>query len=351
MAKKIILIVCGAFALLIALPLLAVGFGLLAVGGRSGTLQSGYHQVSTSSTAFVASPSDVRGSGDAALQVGGASLLVSGQGSGRPLFIGVGPASQVTDYLAGSSYDTVTDIGFSPFKVSSTHVDGTARPAAPIDQSFWVAEATGTAPELSWKVTGGDYLLVAMNADASPGVAFQVRVGISASVLFGTALGFTIGGAVLLLLGLALLVWGIRAKRTRPAYPGGYPYPPGPTAYPGGQAPYPGGQAPYPGGPAPYPGGPAPYPGGPGSPYPGAPGAAHPPPGAPVAGPYAQYPPPDPTFEAMPARPAEPPPGPPDANPPDAPGATDAAGERDAPGEPGAPRWPWEPGGPGGAPR
>ena len=54
-----------------------------------------------------------------------------------------------------------------------------------------------------------------MNADASAGVHTDARLGLRIPGLFGTALGATIGGGVLTLLGIGLLIWGIAAKRRR----------------------------------------------------------------------------------------------------------------------------------------
>lgn len=242
MAKKVILIVCGAIALLIGLPLLAGGIALLAVGGRSGTLISGYHPVSTPTAAFVADPRSLNDTGDVTTKLSGATLRVDGS-SAQPTFIGVGPATQVDDFLAGTTYDEITGVDFSPFRLNATRVAGQARPAAPGDQSFWVAQATGTAPRLSWRVTDGTYLLVVMNADGSPGVSLSVRMGIGSPVIFEWGLGLTIFGGLLALLGLLLVIWGIMAKR-RPAMVLGYPYPPG-MGYPGaGYPPGPGYPAP-----------------------------------------------------------------------------------------------------------
>src|SRR5262249_3490031 len=48
MAKKIILIVLGVIALLVGLAITAAGAAGLALGGRHGVIQSGYHAISTS---------------------------------------------------------------------------------------------------------------------------------------------------------------------------------------------------------------------------------------------------------------------------------------------------------------
>ena len=73
--------------------------------------------------------------------------------------------------------------------------------AAPTAQSFWAASATGTGQQqLTWRVTGGRWAAVLMNADGSPGVDVSATVGVRAGFLLPIAL---------LLLGLGLIVTGI----------------------------------------------------------------------------------------------------------------------------------------------
>jgi hypothetical protein len=205
----------------------------------------------------------------------------------------------------------VTKVDFGDFRLVTTRIDGTTQPAAPGDQTFWVASATGTSPQLRWPIANGDYRLVIMNADASPGVSLDARAGLKIKGLFGLALGATIFGGLLALLGLGLLIWGIAAKRSRqitPAYPGGYPagYPPAgtPANQPGG------GWQPPPGG------------------YPPAPGSAPPPPPPPPPGTttpmYPPQPPPGPgtpTYPPQAPPPTNPPEQPPPTNPPTNPGS------------------------------
>jgi hypothetical protein len=238
MAKKIVLIVFGIVILLVGLAVTALGVAGLAVGGRSGSIQSGYHSVATPTYAFVSNAQQLRRGQGFELNSGHATLHVDARNGGEPLFVGVGPATQVTSYLAGSSYATVTDVNFGPFRLDTRQTAGNAKPASPADQSFWVARASGTSPTLTWPIASGDYRLVVMNADASAGVRTDARLGLRIPGLFGTALGATIGGGVLTLLGLGLLIWGIAAKR-RPPMPGygepaGYAPPTGypPTSYP-----------------------------------------------------------------------------------------------------------------------
>lgn len=307
MVKKVLLIVFGLIAFLLGLVITAAGAALLAVGGSSGTLRSGYHAIGTPTYGFVSDPKQVRSDQNQSLRSGEATLIVDARNSRRPVFIGVGPTDQVNRYLTGTTYDTVNKIDFGGnFDFETTRVPGTAQPAAPGDQTFWVAQATGTNPQLRWKIADGDYRVVVMNADASSNVNTDVRIGLRVPGLHGAALGLTIGGGLLTLLGLGLMIWGIAAKRSRPpeagypgypGYPGygqpvpasGYPATPPPGTQPGQPAPpyappttsgQPG--TPMPGTPPPPP--PGTYPPGTGQPGTGQPGTGQPGTGQPGAG-------------------------------------------------------------------
>ena len=260
MAKKIVLIVFGIVILLVGLAVTALGAAGLTIGGRSGSIQSGYHAVSTPTYAFVSNAEQLRRGQGFELNSGHATLRVNARNGGEPLFIGVGPAQQVSSYLAGSAYATVSDVNFSPFRIETRQSAGNAKPARPADQSFWVAQASGPSPSLTWPIASGDFRLVVMNGDASAGVRTDARLGLQIPGLFGTALGATIGGGILTLLGLGLLIWGIASKRRTPmpgyGQPAPYGYqPPGGTAppndYPPGSGYPPPASYPPPGGPAP----------------------------------------------------------------------------------------------------
>ncbi|HYT10334.1 MAG TPA: hypothetical protein VEL73_06700, partial [Mycobacteriales bacterium] len=180
---------------------------------------------------------------------------------GKEVFLGVGPAADVDRYLDGVPYDEVIQVRFSPFRYETTRHDGDRAPEPPADQSFWSARASGPGEQtLEFGVNGGDYRVVVMNADASQGVDVRSSFALRAPFLRRLALGMLIVGLLLLGVGVALLVWGIRTKvpRRQPAwgpyggYPGypGYGYPPGygqggypPPGYPPAGYPPPGSTA------------------------------------------------------------------------------------------------------------
>jgi hypothetical protein len=244
-AKKVILIILGVLLGLCGIGALCIGAGLLGIGGTSGSFKSDYETISTASTGFVSDPTQVENSQDTHVTGTGITLRIQGRNATTPLFFGVGPTAQVDAYLAGSPYEHVTGIDFSPFKITSTRVDGPTQPAAPVDQTFWVARAAGVNPSLSWKFTDGDYEVVLMNADGSPGFQAQTRLGVDAPILGTVAIIALVVGVLAVLGGLALLIWGIRSKRRVPAaatpYPASYGpagvYPPPPYQSPAANQP------------------------------------------------------------------------------------------------------------------
>ena len=144
-------------------------------------------------------------------------LEVSPHGD-KPVFVGIAPTRDVAAYLRGTAHTTVTDVDYSPFDADYRDAPGARRAAPPSGQSFWSASASGRGKQtLEWDVTDGDWSVVAMNADGSPGVDVGVRAGAKVPFLSGLGWGL-LGGGVLLLAGAgALLFVGVRRPRTSAA--------------------------------------------------------------------------------------------------------------------------------------
>ena len=99
-------------------------------------------------------------------------------GSERPVFLGIGPTSDVARYLAGVQHSQITDFDTDPVRFSSREVAGQARPAPPAQQSFWRVRATGSGTQtVTWPLEKGNWSAVAMNADGSRNVSIALRVG------------------------------------------------------------------------------------------------------------------------------------------------------------------------------
>jgi hypothetical protein len=214
-APKIAAIVAGALAALAGLVVAALGALVLGVFGSDGTVASGSQSFSTSHAALVAPVDDIEGISDLSDIVGDPRVRVTATGSGEELFVGIGPAAQVDRYLADAPIDEVTDFEIDPFTLNRSPRGGSSQPAAPAEQGFWEAQASGaTSASMNWKVTDGDHRLVLMNADGSRGVEADGSVRLTMPNV-DRAAWFLIGGGLLIVLGgVAGIVLGTRALRT-----------------------------------------------------------------------------------------------------------------------------------------
>ena len=135
------------------------------------------------------------------------------------------------------AHDQVTDYDDSNATVTYERQDGSAIPAPPGDQTFWVAQvATAQPGALTWDVRGGDWTVVVMNADGSPGIDATARVGIKIDWLLPVAIVLLVVGVVMLVGGTLVAVFvGRRRRQQPPLAPAGgstLPPPPGPDVPP-----------------------------------------------------------------------------------------------------------------------
>jgi hypothetical protein len=217
MALKILGTGVGAMLALGGLIAGGAGVATLATIGSDGTIASGQQTFATSGAALVTSPADVDGIDDAGHIVGDARVRVSLRSASakRGLFVGVGPAQQVERYLAAAPIDEVTDFEVDPFTLTRHARGGTARPAPPASQDFWVAQSSGRPDAtLRWKLHSGEYRMVVMNADGSRGV--NARGDLAFTIPHTAAIAWSlIGGGLLLLLGGVATILSARASTPR----------------------------------------------------------------------------------------------------------------------------------------
>lgn len=204
--KRIVLVVLGTGLVLLGFGL-AFGGGLAAaIVGRDGRVDVGLSVAQTDPGSALVS--DVRHLGGPESSWGSLTVSVTAL-NGKPVFLGVGPASAVDGYLAGSSYAVVDRWVNGAAEV--TDVSGDAQPADPASQLFWLRTATGlSGVRLDVPPDAGSYRVVVVNQDGSSGVAVRVRAGIETRWIYPTGIGLLAGGSVLLLIGVALLVPGLR---------------------------------------------------------------------------------------------------------------------------------------------
>ena len=214
MAKQIVLIVLGGVLIVIGALAAAGGSALMALFGSNNTLSSGVQHMSTPTRALVSPAGSIEGTSGAQTVLGSVRLRITATptAAGQHLFLGIGPAGAVDRYLSGTSYDVATSVSIAPFHLTLARRRGTIPPARPGSQPFWVAQASGNHPTLTWTVTSGSYRVVAMNTDAAAPVAFAGGLDLTIPHSFGIGIGLLIGGIVLILIGIVLIVLGARAR-------------------------------------------------------------------------------------------------------------------------------------------
>jgi hypothetical protein len=134
--------------------------------------------------------------------------------AGKQVFVGIARTRDVSRYLHGTAHTRVTDVDYHPFHADYATTGGARRAAAPAKQRIWAAQAHGRgAQTVTWSVEDGDWSVVVMNADGSPGVDANVRAGANVPFLDELAWVGLGTGAVLLLISGALLYAGARTPR------------------------------------------------------------------------------------------------------------------------------------------
>jgi hypothetical protein len=219
---QIALIVTGAITGLAAAGLLAIGGAALwgdSQKDADGYLSTDSHRFAASTHALASESLDVDLDGAEWLMdsedFGEVRLNVAPQGD-EPVFVGIAPTDQVSQYLRGVAHRSVTDVDYWPFEASYAERAGDRRPAPPEEQSIWAASAQGAGPQtLEWDVEDGDWSVVVMNADGSPGVDAGISAGAKIPLLSEIGWSAIGTGAVLLVAAAGLLVVGIRTPRNR----------------------------------------------------------------------------------------------------------------------------------------
>ena len=225
-AGRVILIVLGGIGVLFGLALMAGG-GFLLWADRTqrddGYLTTPTERFATPSYALTRTrlEVDTNGAGWVLNESWFGKIRIRGESSdGKTLFIGIGPAADVSKYLGNVAHANVQDLDFDPFRATYLPITGGAPEGPPTNQGFWAASASGVGTQtLTWKVRDGDWSVVLMNADGSRGVAADIDLGAKLSFLLWVAVGVLIGGVLVTAGSTGLIVLAARKPRPPPAPP------------------------------------------------------------------------------------------------------------------------------------
>jgi hypothetical protein len=209
--------VIGGLLTLASLALLGGG-GTLLWADRTqrddGYVTTDVHHFSTAGSALVTEDTELGSAGFGWLYSPGMldkiRIRVTPEQAGPPLFVGIGPSSDVDRYLDGVNHTLISEF----FKDKTEAVAGGSPHSPPGVQDFWVAKATGRGTQtLLWDPTDGSWTVVVMNADGRPAIAVGADLGATIPALTWVGVGVLAAGGELLLGGVLLIVGAIRGRR------------------------------------------------------------------------------------------------------------------------------------------
>jgi Domain of unknown function (DUF4389) len=223
----VLMAVFGSLGVLVAFGLLAAGAAVLWVDqtqrDSAGFVMSPSERLSTGSYAITAA---YQRTGDAlearslAVDLHGPSWMFATDrlgtvrihlqsSNGRPVFLGIAPAADAARYLGAVNRAALT--GFPNGSPRYATHAGTAPSGSPAAQTFWTARTSGRGDvALTWPVRHGTWTIVVMNADASPGVAADARLGARLGFLGELSAGLVAAGLISGAVAAALAITGIR---------------------------------------------------------------------------------------------------------------------------------------------
>ncbi len=212
---RVVLVVAGVVILIVGLALAGAG-GALVWANATQRDSAGYFH--TSSEKFSSPGVALVSSVDFSMHPGASSwftyeplgtVRVRASVAGASTFVGVAPTSAIDRYLAGVAHSRVTSVDVAPFVAHYRVIAGTSSAPAPAGESFWVASASGPGTrQVTWKPTSGQWSLVVMRADARSSVLATVSVGTNTGIVGPVGLGLLVAGALVLLLGGAMVGFG-----------------------------------------------------------------------------------------------------------------------------------------------
>lgn len=211
---SVVMLVIGTVLALLGLGIVSGGIALALANSQqqaNGFIETPTRTFSVDTYALTSPPSETGTDIDTGMPVEVATVrLRAASGTGGDIFIGVAPQADVDRYLSGVNHTQLRDLSFTPFRAEYRDVAGSVPPAPPGAQAFWTAAASGPGEQrISWDIRTGDWAVVVMNADASPGVDVALRAGARSEFLGPLALGLFLGGGFLLLIGVLLVVAGV----------------------------------------------------------------------------------------------------------------------------------------------
>ena len=217
---KLIAAVVGVPMILASFALTIGGGFALAVPGDDGWVSTGPIHLQTDAAALVGDDIEVDFGGTVA---DGRTFVSWGEipaeieitsRNQKSVFVGIAAQDDAAAYLDGVALDRLSSFDHGH---DVEHVAGSSQATPPEEADIWVASSVdGT---LEWDIRAGEWTIVALNVDGSPGV--DIGVDAAAKIPFLKAIGAVmIGlGIIGMTAGTLLTYYGVRRVRTATTRP------------------------------------------------------------------------------------------------------------------------------------
>ncbi|MBG6190912.1 hypothetical protein IWX64_001866 [Arthrobacter sp. CAN_A212] len=214
-AGSIAMLIIGIVLSLIGVSLAAGGLAVAVLASDQrddGYFTSPTERYAVASHALVSPRLEAFGEGTAErlpFDVGTLRIRVTASDPSDEIFIGLAPQDAVDDYLEGVDRTVLRDVDFNPFRPVYRNISGSSTPGTPDSQEFWAAAASGPGEqEITWNIAAGDWTVVVMNADASPGISADLQAGFRSELIQPAGTAILLIGLVTLAIGVPLVVLG-----------------------------------------------------------------------------------------------------------------------------------------------
>jgi hypothetical protein len=179
--------------------LAVVGVGCAFVVGTDSAFSSGSHRLTSDASTIVTAD-------DVIDRVGPTVTVTVSTPDGGPVFVGLGNAVDVDDYLAGSPVTRVDSFSL-PWDVTTTKVEGQSAPAAdPRDLDWWLVSGSGDgSASIDFPLPDDVVDIVIMDPDRGRGFVADVSVAVEIPGLFAGAVAAAAFGLGLVLAGFSIL--------------------------------------------------------------------------------------------------------------------------------------------------
>ncbi len=216
-AGRIVLVVVGVVAGIIAFGLLAGGCALVAVDqtqrDEDGFLMSPSREFSSPTFAIVSESADIdTGGAEWALDSFLGTVRIRSQ-SDPFVFVCIGQAAEVDRYLEGVEHDVVKDLDSAGDPEYERRSGG--RPSGMPDGEVCVASAQPTGGgdlALDWEPEDGDWRVLLMNEDASRGVSSELSIGAQLDSVVWIGIGLLAFGALFAAAAALAITAGVRRR-------------------------------------------------------------------------------------------------------------------------------------------